>query len=144
MKSVAANPTSSTGASEAPVTILVVDDHHMVNKALSALIRSAGYNPVACHCGADAIAYADLHAPPAAVVAIHLPDINGLVLSQQLRERFGPETPIVVVSGDTSMETINSLAYVGATYFFPKPVNATLLMERIRELVGGAEQPFEN
>ncbi len=120
-------------------TILVVDDNPMVTRALSSLIRDAGYDPVACHSGADALAFAEEKTPGAAVVDIHLPDINGLVLSHKLRERFGPGTPIVIVSGDTSMETIKSLPHVGATYFFPKPVNANLLIERLRELIENRE-----
>jgi CheY-like chemotaxis protein len=122
---------------ESPTTtILVVDDNRMVTKALSSLIREAGYAPFPCHSGADAMTFADgTTTPCAAVVDIHLPDINGLILSQKLRDRFGPQTPIVVVSGDTSMETIKSLPHVGATYFFPKPVNATLLMGRLKELI---------
>jgi len=113
----------------------VVDDNRVVTRALASLLRDAGFTPFACHSGADAMAYAAENPPAAAVVDIHLPDMNGLVLSQKLRERFGPHTPIVVVSGDTSMETIMSLPHVGATYFFPKPVNSSLLLERLRELV---------
>ena len=122
---------------DSPATIiLIVDDNRMVTRALSSLIRDAGYAPFACHSGADALAFADGdEQPSAAVVDIHLPDINGLVLSQKLRDRFGPDTPIVVVSGDTSMETIKSLPHVGATYFFPKPVNSNALMQRLKELI---------
>ena len=134
MKSVAINQPNR--ADSPTTTILVVDDNHMVTRALSSLIRDAGYAPFACHSGADALAFAHGDAiPGAAVVDIHLPDINGLVLSQKLRDRFGPDTPIVVVSGDTSMETIKSLPHVGATYFFPKPVNSNALMQRLRELI---------
>lgn len=125
-------------AEPSAATILIVDDNRMVTRALSSLIREAGYEPLACHSGADAMRATEAHgdpAPAAAVVDIHLPDINGLVLSQKLRDRFGPATPIVVVSGDTSMETIKSLPHVGATYFFPKPVNATLLMDRLKDLI---------
>ncbi len=123
-------------AESLPTIILIVDDNHMVTRALSSLLRGAGYVPHACHCGADALAFAaGGQAPGAAVIDIHLPDINGLILSQKLRERFGPDMPIVIVSGDTSMETIKSLPHVGATYFFPKPVNAAALMERLKELI---------
>ena len=66
------------------------------------------------------------------MVDVHLPDMNGLILSQKLREQLGPEAPIIVLSGDTSMETLNSLSLVGATYFFSKPVNSEQLLDRIR------------
>jgi DNA-binding NtrC family response regulator len=126
----------SNGGDSPTTTILVVDDNRMVTRALSALMRDAGYEPFAYHNGADAIAFAERDMVPCAVVVdIHLPDINGLILSQKLRERFGPDTPIVVVSGDTSMETIKSLPHVGATYFFPKPVNSNALMQRLKELI---------
>lgn len=108
----------------------------MVAKALSRLIQDAGYAPHTCHSGADALAFLErTDAPGAAVVDIHLPDINGLILTQKLRERFGPDTPIIIVSGDTSMETIKSLPHVGATYFFPKPVNSNALIQRLKDLI---------
>ena len=130
-------PINQSNRGEPPeTTILVVDDNRMVTRALSSLIREAGYAPFACHCGADALAFARGDTfPAAAVIDIHLPDINGLILSQKLRDRFGPDVPIIVVSGDTSMETIKSLPHVGATYFFPKPVNANALMQRLKELI---------
>ena len=116
--------------------VLVVDDNPLVNKALATLLRRAGFIPIPCHRGGDALDYVDrFDTPPcAAVVDIHLPDISGLILAQKLRARFGPETPIVVVSGDTSMETINSLSHIGATYFFPKPVNAAALVDQLKHL----------
>jgi CheY-like chemotaxis protein len=131
---VTSNPANR--AASPPTTILVVDDNPIVAKALSRLIRDAGYAPYACHSGADALAFLDrAETPGAAVVDIHLPDINGLILSHKLRERFGPDTPIIIVSGDTSMETIKSLPHVGATYFFPKPVNSNALMQRLTDLI---------
>src|SRR5678815_5146863 len=111
--------------------VLVIDDNPHVNKALAILLKRAGFIPIPCYRGADALDYvARFDTPPcAAVVDVHLPDISGLVLAQKLRNCFGPQTPIVVVSGDTSMETINSLSHIGATCFFSKPVNAGALVE---------------
>ncbi len=121
--------------------ILVVDDNPIVTRSLSALLKTAGYAAVACHSGGEALLSISGTTFGAAVVDIHLPDMNGLVLSQKLREGFGPKTPIIVVSGDTSMEMIKSLSHVGATYFFSKPVNANLLLERLKELIDAPALP---
>lgn len=115
--------------------VLIVDDHPPVTRALSALLKRQGFECVSCHTGQDALVYSESATPAAIVLDIHLPDINGLLLAQMLRSRFGSEMPIIVVSGDNSMETIRSLQHVGATHFFSKPVNANALVERLKELV---------
>jgi CheY-like chemotaxis protein len=120
--------------------ILIVDDNAMVTKALAGLIRGAGFGAVACQSGSEALSYAQNSTPAAAVIDIHMPDMNGLVLAQKLRDRFGPQIPIIIVSGDTSMETLRSLSHVGATYFFSKPLSATLLIQRLRELLEPSSQ----
>ena len=84
----------------------------------------------------DALKQIECEMLSAAVVDIHLPDISGLVLSSKLRERYGPKLPIIVLSGDTSMENIRSLQHVGATYFISKPFNSEHLVERLREFAG--------
>ena len=83
----------------------------------------------------DVAAHARDHRPSAAVIDIHLPDISGLILSQRLRELMGARAPIVVLSGDASMEVLNSLPHVGATYFFRKPVSGVMLLDHFRELL---------
>ncbi len=113
-------------------TILIVDDNHSVTHALSFLLQDAGYAPMVFNDGHAALDFARDNVPAAALVDIHLPDINGLVLSRQFRDFFGPDVPIIVLSGDTSMENLNSLPYAGATYFFSKPINSISLLEQLR------------
>ena len=103
---------------------------------MEAYLQSIGYTPTLCRDGAAALAVAETIEPDAIVTDIHLPDISGLVLSQKFREKFGPDTPIIVLSGDTSTEVLKSLTHVGATYFFNKPVNLELLKNHLAESVG--------
>ena len=112
--------------------ILIVDDSEATARGLGGLFQTAGFDAKTFGQGLDALDFARRHKPAAAVIDIHLPDISGLVLSQRLREILGPAAPIVVLSGDGSMEVLNSLRYVGATHFFQKPVNASLLLEHFR------------
>jgi DNA-binding response OmpR family regulator len=125
-------------------TVLIVDDDRALRDGLSALLADCGYRAAVAPTGTAALEYARRGPPPAAaVVDIHLPDINGLVLSQRLREHLGPAAPVIVLSGDTSMEVLNSLPHVGATYFFGKPLHPERLLERLAQLLprAGVDPP---
>jgi CheY-like chemotaxis protein len=74
------------------------------------------------------------------MVDIHLPDLNGLVITRKLCDQLGPRVPIIVVSGDTSMETLNSLAHVGATYFLSKPTSPAVLLQILGDCIGDARR----
>jgi DNA-binding response OmpR family regulator len=113
-------------------TVLIVDDNEPTAKALAKVLSAAQFDTAVSYRGGEAVEYAQSHSICAAVVDIHLPDLSGLVVTQKLRQQLGPATPIIILSGDTSMETLNSLPHVGATYFFSKPVNSSQLIERLQ------------
>jgi DNA-binding response OmpR family regulator len=122
--------------------ILFVDDDPIVIKAMRSLLDKAGFEPVCCATAEDAMSKAQ-SSIDAAVLDIHLPDENGLELSQRMRATHGPDFPIIILSGDNSMETIRALPTAGATYFFSKPVNPPILIEQLRDLTsrsGASEQ----
>jgi DNA-binding response OmpR family regulator len=129
-------PSTPTTLSVGP-TVLVVDDDPVVVRSLTVLLNRAGFAVAGCGTAADAMSRAATpgDAPPvaAAVVDIHLPDANGLTLSQQLRAALGPAVPIIILSGDNSMQTIRALPDAGATYFFAKPVNTGMLISQLKQ-----------
>ena len=112
-------------------TILLIEDEPALSSVMSRFLHHAGYKTVVKHTGVAAIDYAATHTPDAVITDVHLPDINGLVLTQKLHERFGDTVPIFVLSGDTSMEVLRTLPHVGATHFFNKPVNHDLLIKHL-------------
>lgn len=120
--------------------VLVVDDSELVTASLASLLASRGFLVTAVSNAADALAFMQANRPIAAIVDIHLPDLSGLILTQKIRQSVGDGMPIIIVSGDVSMETLNSLPHVGATYFFSKPVNPPMLLQRLNELVAQSEQ----
>ena len=133
MSAVVAQDAAEPSGTVAPPRILIIDDSQPTANALSAVFRRADYQTAVAYRGSEGIERARSGTFSAAVVDIHLPDLSGLVVSQKLREILGPHTPIIVLSGDTSMTTLNSLPHVGATYFFSKPVNASYLLQRLKE-----------
>lgn len=128
-------PPDMSSTAEKP-TILLIEDDASLGRAMQKFLETLGYAATLCQDGACALEMAQTIEPDAVITDIHLPDISGLVLSQKFREKFGPETPIIVLSGDTSTEVLKSLTHVGATYFFNKPVNLELLKDHLAENLG--------
>ena len=128
---------SKSGKGSLSRQVLVVDDDPMVGRAMEVLMSKSGFSPIICSSGADALASTQPELS-AAIVDIHLPDMNGLELAQQMRATLGPKTPIVILSGDNSIETIRALPDAGATYFVAKPVNGTRLVEQLKEWIGSS------
>ena len=114
-------------------TILLIEDDPGIGSAMMKFLTTSGYAPLLCPDGTSALEAVAAATPDAVITDIHLPDINGLLLSQKLRDTLGPKTPIIVLSGDTSTEVIKSLTHAGATYFFNKPVNLQVLKEHLAE-----------
>lgn len=114
--------------------ILIVDDSMPTARALAELLLRERFEVAVFTNATDALAYLAIGRPSAAVVDIHLPDMSGLTLSQHIREQKGPDLPIIIISGDPSIQNIQSLSLAGATYFYSKPVRAADLLQRIREL----------
>jgi PleD family two-component response regulator len=135
MTDVTTSDGSSFDGETATKKILIVEDDVTAARALRRILTDAGYEPMIYHAGTEALAAAKREHPAAAMIDVHLPDLNGLILAQQIRQIVGDDIPIIMVSGDTSMETLNSLSHVGATYFFSKPLNRNMLVERMKEWV---------
>jgi len=133
-------PVGLGSGSDASPVVLVVDDDPVVIRSLTILLNRAGFEVAGCATGAAALTRATTPSagPPvtAAVLDIHLPDTNGLTLSQQLRASLGPAVPIFILSGDNSIQTIRALPNAGATYFFAKPVNTGMLVNQLKQWTG--------
>jgi DNA-binding response OmpR family regulator len=122
---------SKNGHAISPRRVLIVEDNPSVAFAMARAVDQAGYTSAVFHNASQALNHANLSSVEAALIDIHLPDLNGLVLASKLREILGPNAPIFVVSGDTAMENLNALPFVGATHFFSKPVSVRTLLDRL-------------
>ena len=108
--------------------ILIVEDDAPMGAALSGLFENEGYSAVVKSNGNEALKYnsSDLCG---VLLDVHLPDMNGLDVANVLRMKYGPRLPIIMLSGDGSMDVIRQLGDAGADYFFSKPVNPNVLLE---------------
>ncbi len=118
--------------------ILVCDDEPGIRRTLSQVLADEGYHVETVPDGRSALErLADPAAPALALLFLDvwLPDIDGLAVLDQVRER-GHELPVVMISGHGTLETAVQAVKRGAEDFLEKPLSldrVLLTVERVLE-----------
>jgi len=117
--------------------VLVVDDDpEIVELFKDVLDRDGRFEVRTAATGYDAGALTESFKPHLIVLDYMLPDINGNVVCQRLREREDTrDTKIIFVSGVVNPDEIESLMQSGADDFVKKPFNVEQLMRRVEDLL---------
>jgi two-component system, OmpR family, response regulator len=117
--------------------VLVVDDDpEIVELFVDVLDRDGRFEVKTAGTGYDAGVLTQEFVPDLIILDYMLPDINGNVVCQTIRQK--PEfeqTKIVIVSGVVNQDEINDLLKSGADEFVKKPFNIEKLIQRIGELL---------
>ena len=100
--------------------ILVVDDDPQIRRVMRATLSGQHYEVLEARNGEEALERFRAEMPDLVLLDLNMPGMGGLETCRSLRG--GSEAPIIILSGDNSLATLNSLPHVGATYFFAKPV----------------------
>ena len=120
--------------------ILVVDDDpEIVELFVDVLERDGRFEVKTASTGYDAGMLTTEFMPDLIILDYMLPDINGNVVCQTIRQK--PEfenTKIIIVSGVVNQDEINELLKAGADEFVKKPFNIEKLIERVCELLAVA------
>ena len=116
--------------------LVIVEDDGGTRRALGRLLERNGYAPIGFPTVAAAARWVEEDwggggAILGVVIDVHLPDGDGIDLTKRLRRKLGDRVPIVVVSGDTSLETLRRLDDAGATRFVAKPISLRVLQDAL-------------
>ncbi len=117
-------------------TILVVEDNPVESQLAAKILRNAGFSVFAVDCGDQVLEAVLTHQPDLILLDALLPDIDGFDVCEQLLAH--PKCafiPIVMLTGLDDMASINRAYDAGASDFFTKPVNNSILVHRIRYLL---------
>jgi DNA-binding response OmpR family regulator len=118
-------------------TILIVDDTHMCGDTLAlALASMPDFDVRMVTSAQEALRLVYKISLAAVVTDLHMPRIDGYELIQRLRAepRFAA-VPIVVISGDTDLETPGRLRRLGADAFFAKPFSPSAVRQTLEQLL---------
>jgi two-component system response regulator RegA len=105
-----------------PLSLLIVDDDHVLRGRLAVAFRDRGFEVHTAANYDEAIALARRESPELALVDLKMPGRSGLELVRDLKE-IDPATRIVVLTGYGSIATALDAVRVGASHYISKPAD---------------------
>ncbi len=119
--------------------ILVADDERSIRVMLEAGLALNGFRVTAVSSGREAIEVARRDRFDAAICDIFMPDGDGLEVVRCLRE-IAPETPIVLITAQGSVDLAVRALSEGASDFIAKPFEIAALVELLRRYIAAREE----
>ena len=131
---------------EAPetATILVVDDEPDLVELLQYALEAEGFTVLTAGDGVEGLAVAEAEKPDLLVVDIMMPRMDGIELTEQVRERGALRlTPILMLTARTDERDEIAGLEAGADDYLPKPVSPKRLVSRVKALLRRIEREDE-
>jgi two-component system, LuxR family, response regulator FixJ len=110
--------------------VYIVDDDDGMRRALTVLITTVGYQPVAFAKPSEFLAKYDRNQPSCLVLDVRMPEMSGLEVQQQLN-KTGSMLPVILVSGHGDIPMAVQAMKDGAFDFLQKPFRDQELIDRI-------------
>lgn len=110
--------------------VYIVDDDDGMRRALTILITTVGYQPVAFAKPSEFLAKYDPAQPSCLVLDVRMPEMSGLEVQQQLN-KSGSMLPVILVSGHGDIPMAVQAMKDGAFDFLQKPFRDQELIDRI-------------
>jgi two-component system response regulator FixJ len=121
--------TPSKDTKRKPV-IYIVDDDDGMRRALTVLMTTVGYTPIAFDKPSEFLAKYNPNQPSCLVLDVRMPEMSGLEVQQQLN-RSGSMLPVILVSGHGDIPMAVQAMKDGAFDFLQKPFRDQDLLDRI-------------
>ena len=122
--------TGSTQDAKHKPIVYIVDDDDGMRRALTVLMTTVGYEPVAFARPSEFLAKCDRTRASCLVLDVRMPEISGLEVQQHLN-RSGAMLPVILVSGHGDIPMAVQAMKDGAFDFLQKPFRNQDLLDRI-------------
>jgi len=122
-------------------TLLLVDDDASVLRAIGDYFERLGFEVFREATGEQAVETFRRVRPDVVILDLHLPDVNGLVVMEQLRREHGA---VILLTGQGDIETAVRAMQLGAENFLTKPVDMTHLAAATARVVEKVRLSHQN
>ncbi|MGC9397756.1 MAG: response regulator [Anaerolineae bacterium] len=112
-------------------TVLVVDDEAFVRKSLDTLLSAHEYNVLKASEAKEALQIMESQLIDLVITDLRMPGIDGLTLLKEIKRR-SPKTPVVMLTGQGSMEVVIQALRQGVADFMTKPYDPDDLLNIVR------------
>ncbi|MFB9052760.1 response regulator [Formosa undariae] len=119
--------------------ILAIDDQQLVLLPLQKRLTELGYEVKIEVDGQKGIAAYNIFIPDLVIVDINMPFVSGLDIVKHIRQSNNAETPIMVLSGNTTDDTITEGFDLGINDYMKKPLSLNEISARVKRLIGAPE-----
>ena len=129
--------------------VLLVDDSEANLQSLQVILGHKGYDDIVCaHAGSEALELLQANIPadgsaPADVILLdyHLPGMDGVETCRRIKaDKRLADIPVLMVTGDKQLQTLESAFAAGACDFLGKPVEPVELLARMRSALNLKKQ----
>jgi two-component system KDP operon response regulator KdpE len=110
-------------------TILIVDDEPQIRRVLRTVLRAQGHEAAQAECGAGALRQLEGGMPDLLLLDLGLPDMEGVLLIQRLRETSA--VPIIGLAAGSDGAAARRALEAGADDIVTKPFTTAELLQRI-------------
>jgi Response regulators consisting of a CheY-like receiver domain and a winged-helix DNA-binding domain len=113
--------------------VLVADDEQRITKLVSMALSDEGFRVVTASCGEEALAKAEEIRPDIVLLDIVMPDMDGIEVMRQLRERRS--VPVILLTAKGSAGDKARVSDLGADDYIGKPFHLDELAARVRAVL---------
>jgi DNA-binding response OmpR family regulator len=114
--------------------VLLVEDDVELGALMGSYLTRGGLDARTAHSGSSALRLLENLQPKVAVLDFRLPDMNGVELSQKIRQIL-PDLPIIMMSGAIGSMEQELLEKIGVRVFVNKPVPLRSLLRAVVQLM---------
>lgn len=115
--------------------VLVVEDNDNNMELISFMLKSSGYEVLQAFRGQDGIDLARTHKPDLILLDIQLPDIDGTVVLENLRDNAKTaDIPVVAVTSYAMTGDSKKLLNAGCDGYIEKPIEPELFISQIEHM----------
>jgi len=101
-------------------SILVIDDESGILDTLRILLKNEGFDVTTAQGGKVGLETLKSSAPDIVLTDVRMPQVRGIDILSAVRQQY-PETPVILMTAQASLQTAIQAVNEGAFYYIQKP-----------------------